>query len=727
MKIFFGNFVKSLFRDSNSGASCFVIKTNTDEITCCGNIPSLPTQFPIVVHGSFKENKDYGKQFEVRKIEFKANAETSHNFICGGFVKSIKQIEKKIMALGDDCVASALRDDIDAFSESLSDENKKRFSGFFFKIREIVNILNVFEYIHPFGGTYSYAEKICEQYETPLDDLKENVYAVGERVGMNFFICDKIFKHENGFEYDKKRLIALCVCAVNRIIQSGSTYCLFDEIFNFAKQITNQSAYPNAELNEPMLIQALFFAPKLVVEQGDCLKIFRKDLYYQEKNIVANLNRMINDKVNKINDSISFATIKAKIINEAAKNGVCYSQSQKDSFNFLKTSGVKILTGGPGTGKTTVMNGLIKIYQHLFPDKEILLCAPTGRAAQKLSEATGMDASTLHRALNIKPYKDMFTSKDETNPIDAELIIVDEMSMTDTTVFSILLGAVKSSATLILCGDPDQLPSVGAGNILKDLIKSKKFETNILSVIYRQADESTIIKNALTVNFGSSNLTNAPDFQIIECNTENDMSDEIKRVVDENKNVNDPFALQILSSTKKGKAGTVALNKSIKEICNPSKTAVIFGDNRFSVGDKIIVNKNDYSKNLVNGDVGIITKANTNEITLSIKGSDDITIDRTSFSDISLGYAITVHKSQGTEYKTVVIVLPKNPSIILKRNLLYTAITRAKEKVILITQPFTIQKTVNTPDTALRHTDIQVKLKDGVCKKIYNFGGNNSE
>lgn len=724
METFYGNFKKTLFRDANSGMSYFIITSGVSEIVCRFNIPHLPNGFPVMVSGDFVLNEDKETCLYVKDFELTATKETTCKFIESGVIKGLKSVEKKILSLGDDCVASAARDDILVFAESLCEDNQKKFVDFFNIINEITTIHKMYLYIKNFDGTYHQAEKLCEQGNISVSEFKKNIYSIGEQANLPFHLCDKAFKSEGGFAYDKKRLIALCTAAVSNIVQCGHTFCTLDNLPLAITRIVKHSSFPDAEITKSMILQAVFYAPRLVSEKDDVLKIYRKDLYFQEKSITANLLRISDNQICFFNNKQDFETAKKQVVLNAKQNGITYSEKQLKAFDFLKSSGVKILTGGPGTGKTTVINGIIKLYKKLFPQKEILLCAPTGRASQKLAETTGLPSFTLHRALNVKPYKDTYTSKDETDPLAEDLIIVDEMSMTDTAIFSILLNAVKSSSILILCGDYDQLPSVGAGNILHDLIKCKKFETNRLDIIFRQANESAIVKNAVYVNAGKSQLVNAPDFRIMECQTEEEAELAVKRIAEHYYDKNNPFSFQVISSTKKGLMGIQSLNSMLKKVCNDEKSVVTFGSNSFSIGDKIIMNKNNYTLGYVNGDVGLIKKASANNITLDIKGTGDITVDDTAFSDISFGFAITVHKSQGTEYDTVVIVLPSNPIILLKRNLLYTAITRAKKRVILVTQPEVIQKTVSTLDTKLRNTGLCRKILNGVPKIYFNWGEN---
>lgn len=717
----YGNYEKTVFQDNENNLSVFTVKTGGEAVMCLFDLPNLPKGFPLAVEGEFEEDLCYGKQFRVFDLRFEATRDTTSEFLNSKFISGLYLIKAEVLKLGDDCIDVALNADTNALSEKFAEVTKIKFREFFGKIKDILNMYDVYAYIRPFGGTYRQAEKICDRVLSPLSAIKEDIFAVGEKAGLSFSMCDAIYKKQGGFEYEKRRLVALVTCAMCQITQRGHTFCSLETLSNCVSFVVSRSAFPLCEISYPMMLRAVMFAPKILVEKSDTYKIYRKDLYYYEKNIVANLKRMTDAPQIFTANDMSFSIAKVQIAAAAKEKGIEYSKEQMAALDFVKSSGVKILTGGPGTGKTSVMDGMIKLFKRMYPEKSVLLCAPTGRASQKLSDTTGEPACTIHRALNITPYEDSVISKDENSPLSEDLIIVDEMSMTDTMIFSLLLGATKTDATLVLVGDPDQLPSVGAGNVLHDLIKSKKIEVNNLTEIHRQYNLSSIVKNAGRINVGEPSLLTGPDFEIIQCVTDAEINNEVRKAAERYFDKNDPFSFQVLSSTKKGLAGTVELNKTLKKVCNSSSDSLT-QRGRYSVGDKVIMNKNNYSVGFVNGDTGLVKNVLSNEMLVDIKGTGSLTIPSSCYSDIALGFAITIHKSQGTEYDVVTIVLPKSPSVILKRNLLYTAVTRAKKKVILITQPGVIDKTVSTLDTVLRKTDVCYKLTNGISSKIYNWG-----
>ena len=404
----------------------------------------------------------------------------------------------------------------------------------------------------------------------------------------------------------------------------------------------------------------------------------------------------------------------SSVIDEIEKEyNIKYSISQRESFNFIKSSGIKILTGGPGTGKTTVIRGLIEAYKRTNPKGIVALCAPTGRAAQRITESTKMEASTIHRLLDCKPYGDNeeeLTCKNQDNPLSADLLIVDEVSMVDTELFAMLLGAVKSGTLIILCGDTDQLPSVGAGNVLKDLIASKQFPVNVLDTVYRQTDGSNIIHNANCVRTGNRReMRCGIDFEIIEVNSEKKIQDKIVNILRSLK-YDDINAFQVLTPSKKGNAGTIQLNKLIQPICNQNTSKIFYGNTGFKCGDKIMTIRNNYKLNYFNGDIGVVKSVSEQGMEIEING-ETIKLTEGLYEDVSLAYASTIHKSQGSEYSTVIIALPSSPKLMLKKDLLYTAITRAKERVIIIAENGAL-------DTAVRQVTNPITRKTSLMEKI---------
>lgn len=712
----FGYCKEIKFRNEKTGNTTFLLSTNAFPkyrkggfLMCVANMPSYQSNTPLLLVGDINRDTNI---FEATLVKpHLTNKETACSYISSGIVKGIgeKLAQKIVNVTGPDLFTYIQkRNPRNELLKTLTEKEMSLFDEFVWKTRILLQQNDVYTYISQFGGDYLAASKICENRTNALHSLKTNPYLVGLNAGLKFDVCDLIYNHEGGNCYDECRIEALVIKSLEQNENCGNTFAYIHNIMKWVNMCSRQSSVFKDIIPEALVIRSCFNSRKIICEKttekdkGIVFRYFLKDTYLMEKDIVKNINRIKNGM-----HSLPF---NPKWIEKIEKiNNVKYSNRQKDAFNFLNSTGIKVLTGGPGTGKTTVINGLIQAYTFMFPQNPILLCAPTGRAAQRISEATGKPAFTLHKALDVHPFGEEMQAKTLDNPLDANLIIVDEMSMTDTEIFSLLLGAVKTDTLVILCGDTDQLPSVGAGNILHDIIECGIIETNKLDVVYRQAAESGITQNAISVNNGSTSLTKKDDFDISVVKNHLDISNKICEIVKDCYDVRNPFSVQVLSSTKKGDAGTIALNKKLQQICNPQKEESEL-DYTFKRGDKIMMFRNNYEIGYVNGDTGTILEITPNEIIVDIKGTGKLSIPKTNMSDISLAYSVTIHKSQGSEFDTVIISLPNSPISILKRNLLYTAITRAKKKVIIVTQTGVIEHTINTLDTELRQTDILDKL-----------------
>lgn len=345
----------------------------------------------------------------------------------------------------------------------------------------------------------------------------------------------------------------------------------------------------------------------------------------------------------------------------------------------------------------------------MYPDNIIKLCAPTGRAAQRMTESTGMEAVTIHRLLDFRPCANGVVHKDAKNPIVADLIVVDEMSMTDTELMSIFLQAVQDGTLVLLVGDIYQLPSVGPGDVLHDIIFSEKVPVFRLTKVYRQAGDSPIVTNANKINDGHTDLVENEDFEIIIVQSDEELKDKILELTTQYYNPDKPFDMQILAPSKKYDAGTKNLNKVIQEAVNPGKKGFVFGDTTYRVGDKIIMLNNNYGHGYFNGDVGYVVAIDDNGVTVNILDVE-IVITKGMMEDMSLAYGVTVHKSQGSEYPLAICALPKSPANMLVRNLFYTAVTRAKKKVIVVAVDGSVQASVRNNQTGKRKTGLLEKL-----------------
>lgn len=395
-----------------------------------------------------------------------------------------------------------------------------------------------------------------------------------------------------------------------------------------------------------------------------------------------------------------------------------FAEQQKEAFHMLSRNNMMIITGGPGTGKTTIIKGIIDIYKKNFPGANVLLAAPTGKAAKRMEEATKMTAKTIHRQLEYKPSEEggIRCGKDEKNPFETDLIIVDESSMIDTLLFSTFLRAIKPTTSLVMVGDIDQLPSVGAGSVLKDLIESKKVPTVRLDEIFRQADASKIVVNARNINSGNCKIELGEDFEFIEENNPNKIPEIIletfKRELMVVKDINE---IQVLSPFRRKTAtGVNQLNVSLQEDLNKKdskKPEILFRGVNFRKYDKVMQYKNNYDKEVFNGDTGIILDVDEKEGTLLVELDEEkIEYERDELEELQLAYATTIHKSQGCEYDTIIIPVSMEHKIMLQRNLLYTGITRAKRKVILVGNKYALNYAIKNNKVSGRFSKLDKRI-----------------
>lgn len=712
-----GIYDRTLYRNEMTGLTQFTLYTcacvesrnSRGVLTCRGISPVYASGMPLKLEGEIHHTK-MGDEFKFSSIcAYSDKAETTVRYLTGGAFTGIgeKTAEKIVNITGPDIFSFVQQADAKTLLSKVLKEEV--IDALFCTLKSTTRQKVVMDYIRPFGGDYIHAANITRQYPSDsINMLKRNCYKVGIDAGLPFFVCDSIAQSENYFVYDERRIEAIVSLALSTIMNSGHTCTDIDTLFSMVQRIAKNSAYAEP-IPMGLIVRAANKEKSFTVDMSNGTNYYLYDMYRAERDLAKEANRIRNHS-----NELPYSET---LINEIeASENVSYSEKQKEAFSFLKTTGIKILTGGPGTGKTTTINGLIRAYKKMNPDNEILLCAPTGRAAQKLFEATGIRAMTIHRALDVKPIGDEVRYKTLENPLDQKFIIVDEVSMADTTIISMLLGAVQTNSLVILCGDINQLPSVGPGSVLNDLIKTQRFETVTLDVIYRQAKGSSIVSNAITINKGSRFFVYDTHFQVITVKTEEEIQNKIVELTKEKYVPNDIFALQILSSTKKGAAGTTALNLSLQNICNPvsnheHSSVVEYGTYKYNVGDKVMMTANNYKSKYFNGDIGVIRSIDSEKFCVEFN-EEMIEVKRENLGDMTLALAVTIHKSQGSEYQTVIVALPANPSIMLQRNLLYTAVTRAKKNIIIVEQAGAISKAVRTLSNTERKTNLLALLNN---------------
>lgn len=553
------------------------------------------------------------------------------------------------------------------------------------------------DYLIPYGFK---AEKVKEMYKfygvNAINKIKCDPYKACHIFDVNFKIADQIAFDSKMEPLNKRRIAGLVREALKNAGNYGHTIALPKDVANFVSYKSRQSVYR-------MEIPAVLVSYTVITDKEFILKDGYVSLYYlykAEKDIAKGLIALKNIGPYS---SISDADIK-RIEKEL---GTSYGKDQKKAFKMFETGGVNILTGGPGTGKTTTLNGIINHIRHINPNAVILLCAPTGRAAKRMSESTGMDAETIHKMCGLKPYKtEEFNDKQNVLPITADFVICDEFSMVSADLAAILINAMKRGTRFIIVGDEHQLPSIEPGNVLHDLIASGKFPVYRLEENFRQANGSSIQPNADRI-LAEQMPVSTNDFQIYKAKDEQDSYKALKYFMNMYYDKNDPYKVQLIEPSRKGVAGTFKMNRYMhnKLILNDEN-----GDDYIpKTGDKIIFSRTDYDEGYVNGDMGIITGLSNHVMNVNLEGYP-ITVSRKSMADVEFGYSYTIHKSQGSENPIIIIYLPEKMKHMMTNSLLYTAVTRARNTVIIIYEDDSLETCIHNKSDAVRNTRLLMFL-----------------
>ena len=679
-------FEKYIYRDENSGYSVFVAQSkNYNEyknkygfLCFSGKTVRYTKGMPLQITGTPAYTPS-GLTIKITDIKlFADDKEIAVSYLSGGGFKGIgrKTAESIVNVVGTDIFTAFQHSDIlDILAPYFTKTKIEKIQALAGCIRDNAYQLDVYKYISNYGGTYSNTISLVSKYgHDALNLLKQSPYKVGHKAGLSFPICDSIAKSNNIHPYDTHRLTSLLFEAFRIIGNKGDTYATLDTLYKTVNRIIKTSAYTD-------VIPAISIL--LILKNNKSFKELRSVTKKYSLHTVWTYENESAKNLKRLKLTATPLPFNLNCVSEIEKElNIKYSSAQKRAFSFLSSTGVKIITGGPGTGKSTVVKGLIAAYKKVNPSGKISLCAPTGRAAQRLTETTGMPACTIHRLLEFMPYNDEYMYKNLNDPIDADFIIVDEMSMVDAELFSILIGAIKNNTLLLLCGDIDQLPSVGPGNVLRDIINSGKYETEKLDVIFRQGSGSSIVCNAAKVKSGLLNLQTDDNFKEIYTKSDSDIVKKVSHIID--KCIKNNSAIpQILTPYNKGEAGTYKLNQLVQEKINKCDEGIHFGQYIFKPGDKIMTTRNNYSLNYFNGDTGTIISLSEEGMVVSIN-EEEILLTPDLYEDVSLAYAVSVYKSQGAEYENVLVVVPEEFKGTLQRNLIYTAITRAKTKVAVI-------------------------------------------
>lgn len=703
-----------------------------DEIVVTGNFGNLTEDGSYHFIGKIVTHPRYGTQFQASNYSrLMVNTEN-------GIVKYLSSDE--FPGIGEKTatkIANALG--ADALAQISQNPQILEGLGISKKLQNVIvdnidtgsNVDQIIIGLNSYGFSSQLADKIYQKYrEDALKIIQENPYQLIEDIdGISFKKADAIAA-ELGIDVDaSQRIEAALLFALTQISQkNGDTYTTSGPLLLETTNVLNESR-PGV-VNGDQLAAALIELARSKRVVGDDDRIYLSRLYWAERQIAEHLNRLLKNQADD-DSKYSDKAIAKKMRVVEKQADILYDESQEKAITQALQSSVFILTGGPGTGKTTIINGIVHTFAKLndysldvnsYKDKPfpIVLVAPTGRAAKHMSESTGLPASTIHRLLGLNGSEsaDFEGVKD----IEGQLLIIDEMSMVDTDLFKTLLRALPNHMQLILVGDQDQLPSVGPGQVFHDLIQSQCLPKIELSQIYRQEAGSSITQLAHAIHEGhlpADFLTNQADRSFIQCN-ENQVASVVKQVVERSNQKFDLMDMQVLAPMYRGRAGINQLNEVIQNTSNPvidAQNTVTIKQQQYRVGDKVLQLINSPEENVFNGDIGeIITIEKPKGATTANKvvvafDSTEVTYDRSNWNQFTLAYCTSIHKAQGSEFKLVILPLVKGYTKMLKRNLLYTAVTRASDFLILIGDPAAYQMCVES-ESVNRQTTLVLRLED---------------
>ncbi|MFC2032819.1 ATP-dependent RecD-like DNA helicase [Chloroflexota bacterium] len=576
--------------------------------------------------------------------------------------------------------------------------------------QEQKEIREVMIFLQGEGVSSTYAVKIYKAYgDKAISVVKDNPYRLALDIsGIGFKTADKIAQNMGIDPNSSIRAEAGIIHVLSELVDEGHVYYPYEEL----KEKAAELLAVDKDILDTALATLTGQRRVVIEEHPEFRAVYLTPLHVAEVNVAIRLKTLISSPRQLLQIDIEKAIEWVHRVNR-----IELAEMQKEALRKAVTSKVMVITGGPGTGKTTLVNSIIKILGKKA--QRIALASPTGRAAKRLSEVTGREAKTIHRLLEFSPSEGGF-KRNEENPLDTDLVIIDEVSMVDILLMNYLLKAIPPMATLLLVGDADQLPSVGPGNVLKDIIASEQVETIRLIEIFRQAQESLIVVNAHRVNRGEYlQLKASPGQQTNLYFINREEPEEVLAVIKElyKRRLPSVFHLdplediQVMTPMHRGTVGVANLNAELQNLLNPNQKAVARGGRLFRINDKVMQIKNNYEKEAFNGDIGRIVGIDLEEQRLSVRFEDRvIDYDWSELDELVLAYAISIHKSQGSEYPAVVIPLLTQHYIMLQRNLLYTAITRAKRLVVLIGSKRAIAIAIKNNKVQLRYTNLSQRL-----------------
>ncbi len=724
-----------IFRNSDNGYTVMVLVTQDGEVTCTGTLSYIGEGEKVALTGQYIAHPSYGEQFKIESysIQTPEDEESAERYLGSGAIKGVgAALAARIVRHFGGDTFRIIEEEPERLAEikGISDRKAREIAEQVYEKRDMRKAMI---FLQQLGITTSLAVKIYEKYGAEIYRvIQENPYQLADDIGgVGFRIADEIAMRA-GIQADSEYRVK---CAIFYVLQQAGGE---GHVFLPKEQLSYRAAellgVPLQDIDQYLMDLAV--ERRIVVKQEENQeRVYSASSYFMEMSTA----RMLCDL--NITAEVNETVILHKIAAIEAETGTYLDEKQKEAVIASVRCGLLVITGGPGTGKTTTINTLISYFES--EGLQILLAAPTGRAAKRMAEATGYEAKTIHRLLEISGIQEGSTAgggfeRNAQNPLDADVIIVDEMSMVDIYLMHALLDAITVGTRLIMVGDRNQLPSVGPGSVLKDIIESGKVPVVRLTRIFRQASESDIVVNAHKINRGEHvSLDNkSRDFFFLKRSDANVIisiviqlvRDKMPRYVDAT-----AYDIQVLTPMRKGLLGVERLNRILQEYLNPpdrNKREHEQGGQIFREGDKVMQIKNNYQiewevrgrygipiekgVGVFNGDLGVIREINlhTERITVEFDEQRMVEYPYAGLEELDLAYAVTIHKSQGSEYPAVVIPLLSGPRMLMNRNLLYTAVTRARKCVTVVGDVLTFDQMIDNTVEQKRFTTLDERIRE---------------
>ncbi|MDM0946027.1 ATP-dependent RecD-like DNA helicase [Clostridium perfringens] len=730
-----------VFKSSDTGYTVIKFRENNIIHTAVGVLPHVKEGQNLKITGSWVNHSQFGKQFKVEECEeiLPTSKDGIEKYLSSGIIQGIGPVTAKkiVNKFGEDTL-NILDNNIERLKE-IEGIGKKKLETIIESYREQRELKNITIFLQTHGLSVNQCLKIYKKYgASSVDTVKNNPYILCDEIsGIGFKTSDKIAR-SLGIEIDSPfRIQSGIRYVINEFCANGHTFMPKDELIKEASNVLTVSG----DIIEENIKNAALDRKIKLEKVNDKEGVFTIPNYYCELGIT---NRILTLAISNFQD-IS-VDVEHLILQFEKKNNITFAESQKDAIISAFQNGIEIITGGPGTGKTTIIKCIIEIFETC--GLKVLLGAPTGRAAKRMSESTGKEATTIHRMLDMgffEKEESVFVTNAEEHSLEADVVIIDEASMIDITLMNALLKSIKVGTRLIIVGDVDQLPSVGAGNVLNDFIESGFTKVVRLKEIFRQGKESMIVVNAHKINKGEMPKLNekGTDFFFIRNDIQEGILNTIIDLINTrlpkfNSNWDKLKSIQVLVPMKKGVLGVTNLNERIQNVLNPKapyKKEKEFRSMVFREGDKVMQIKNNYSLKwtriagkgeheglgVFNGDMGFIESIDLEGKKLSIIFDDErrVIYDFMYLDELDLAYAITIHKSQGSEFPVVIIPAYMGAPLLMNRNLLYTGITRAKEMVVVVGIPKALKYMVDNTRSMERYSSLNWRIKEVISNEVF--------